>query len=112
MSTKIMFLWGSIIVLICASLIVISNLKQDRILVKLERNLKLSSYKYFKENDLIPSFNESNVVNINELIENKYIEEDENIDKYCIKQVKVTNKFIIDKYEVIRKCDEVLKEVE
>lgn len=112
MNSKIMFFWGLLIVLICASLIIISNLKQDRVLLKLEKELKTSTYSYIKDNDLIPDYNESMIVSLDTLLEEKYIKENELYDEYCIKSVKMIKKFIFNEYEIEKKCDTVIKNEE
>lgn len=109
MNSKIMFLWGMIILLMCASLILIANYGKDRVLSNLEREIKAASSKYFKDNDLVPKFNEVNIVYVDELIEKEYLEYNTTIDEYCVKSVQIKNKLIFNEYEVIRECDEVLK---
>jgi len=112
MNSKIMFLWGFIIFLICGTLLVLGNIGNDYTLYKLERNIKISAKNYLIKNDRMPKLYESEVVFVDELLDNNIIKEDKNIDKYCIKQVRITNKLIINKYEVIKECDEELKSSE
>lgn len=108
MSSKIMFLWGFIIFMICGALLVLGNIGNDYSLYKLERNIKISTKNYLIKNDRMPKLYQSEVVFVEELLDNKIIKENKNIEKYCIKQVKITNK-IINKYEVIRECDLEIK---
>lgn len=112
MNSKIMFLWGFIIFLICGSLLVLGNIGNDYNLYKLERNIKISAKNYLIKNDRMPKAYESEIVFVDELIENKIIKDNKDIDKYCIKQVRITNKLIMNKYEVIKECEEELKSSE
>jgi|SRR5574344_1713484 DNA-directed RNA polymerase subunit N (RpoN/RPB10) len=112
MSKKIMYLWGFIVLLICSALIILGNVGDDYTLYKLERNIKLSATKYLKDNNMLPNYNESEVVFVQDLLRDKYIEEDLNIEKYCIKEVLVTNRLIVDKYEILKDCKVELKNKE
>ena len=52
MNKNIMIIWGMVVVLICASLIFISNSKRDKVLLKLERDIKVSAKEYIKINNI------------------------------------------------------------
>ena len=112
MNSKIMFLWGLIITIICAALIVLGNIGSDYNLYKLEREIKLSTKKYIEDKNLVPEYNESQVVFVSELIDNDYIKENKDIEKYCIKEVVFTKKLIVNKYEVGKECKVELKSEE
>lgn len=109
MNSKIMFLWGLIIVMICSALLILGNIGKDYKLYKLEREIKISSKKYLEQNDRIPKPYESEVVFVDELLENEIIKNESDINKYCIKKVKITNKLIINKYEIIKECETEMK---
>ena len=113
MSKKVMVLWFLVIFIMCATLVVIHYNTLDKRLIEIEKTLKVASRDYFRDNDMMPSLNESSVVKVEDLIELDYVDEDEmsKIDKYCIKSVKVVNKLFIPVYEVIKDCKEVIKEV-
>ena len=49
MNKNIMIIWGMVVVLICASLIFISNNKRDKVLFKLEHDIKVSTREYIKK---------------------------------------------------------------
>ena len=106
MNKNIMIIWGMIIVLICASLIFISNSKRDDNLFKLERNIKIAAKEYIKENNIEVKYNKPSVISIKTLIENDYLEESKNIDKYCIKTVLVTKELFYKKYTINKDCSD------
>ena len=112
MSKKLMVLWFLVIFVMCFSLLVIHYNTLDKDLLKIEKEVKVASKKYFKDRDMLPSLNETSIVFIDNLIKEEYIKESEKIEKYCIDSVKVNNKLFIYVYEVVRDCDEVLKEAE
>lgn len=109
MSKKLMVLWFLIIFLLLGTILVIHYSSLDWNRIDLQRKIKKTSYNYFKDNNLLPSINESSIVYINDLIEKNYIKDTEEIDKYCIESVEVTNKLFINIFTVNRKCSEVLK---
>jgi hypothetical protein len=109
MNSKIMFLWGLIIVLICSTLIILGNMQKDKTLIRLERNIKVATKEYIVNEKLEPKFNESTVVYIDELINKKYLKDDENIKEYCIKEVLFTKGILINEYEILKECDKELK---
>ncbi len=110
MNSKIMFLWGFLIVMICASLLVLGNIGNDYTLYKLERNLKLSSKTYLEKNNRMPEYNETEIVYVNELIDSEIIKEDPNIDKYCIKEIMIKKGLLFNKYEVYKECKVEMKQ--
>ncbi len=105
MNSKIMIIWGFIITIICACLIILGNIGSDYTLYKLEKNIKTSAREYLKDKKLVPNINESQVIYIKELIEEKYIDKDDNIEKYCIKDVKMINKILVDEYTIEKDCE-------
>ncbi len=111
MNKNIMIIWGMIVVLICASLIFIANNKRDKELLKLEHNIKVSTKEYIKQNNIEVKYNKPIVISIKTLIENNVIEENENIDKYCIKTILVTKELFYKKYTINKDCSDK-KEIE
>ena len=110
MNSKIMFVWGLIIVLICSTLIIMGNDLKDKTLVRLERDLIKSTKEYFFEEDTSQiAINECKVVTVDELIEKNYFKKNVNIDKYCIKSIKMIKKLFINKYVVTKECKTEMK---
>lgn len=107
MSSKIMILWGGIVVLICAFLLVAGNNLKDKTLIRLERSLKEEAYKYIQDNNKKLKYNESFVIFPEELPETQYIIE-ENLEKYCVKKIIVIKDIIFYDYKIIKECDHVL----
>lgn len=110
MSSKIMFLWGFVVLLICSFLLIMGNIGKDYNLFLLEKEIKHSSRDYLKDKNRYPSVNNTEVVFIDELVDNEYIKENEDYNKYCIKSIEVNNKIFIDKVEVIKECKSEMKE--
>ena len=73
---------------------------------KLEKNIKVSVKEYIKENNIDIKYNEPIVVSVDTLIENDLLEDNENIDKYCIKTILVTKDFLINKYTINKECND------
>ena len=110
MNSKIMILWGTIIVLICSTLIVLGNNQGDKDLLRLKRNIKESYVEYLKDKELMPSFNKTYTIKIDKLIEEGYLGKTNTLDEYCIKEVTIKKGIIVNNYEFNIKCDEVIKE--
>ncbi len=106
MSKEIMAIWGMIVVLVCASLIFISNGLRDKTLLKLEKNIKMSAREYIKNNDISIKLGNTYIITVDDLINQEYIQNDENLDKYCIKKVLVSRNIIMNEYLIEKKCDE------
>jgi hypothetical protein len=107
MNSKIMAIWAMIVVLACATLIFISNAHRDKDLLRLENNIKSSAKSYIKDNGIKIKIGESYVVTIDDLIDGEYMSEDENIVKYCIQKVIVSNEIIINKYKIEKECKKI-----
>jgi len=98
-----MVLWGMIIVLLLG-LILLRGLKdKDFKYMKLEFDLKKSARSYVKRNNISPSISKSVIIDINDLIESKYISK-KDVSDYCIKDVVYSNRIIFDKYYIEREC--------
>lgn len=105
MNSKVMFLWGMLILIICSTLLIIGNSKKDKVLLKLERNIKSSSKKYISDNNIKIKYNSSYVVTINDLINDDYIEDSEEIKKYCIKTIVVSKNIFLYEFVINKECD-------
>ena len=103
MSKKLMvaqfFVVTCLILLIC----LIGVRQKDFTLARLQNNIINASKKYIEDNNIEIDMSNSFVIYINELVDNKYIS-DENIDKYCIKEVVVFNGILQDEYKIINDC--------
>ena len=101
-----MVVWGILVVLILTLVLLIGLKDKDFKYIKLERNLKTATRKYVKNNNLTPKLAKSIVIDIKELVDNRYITK-ESVDKYCIKDVVFSNGLMYDEY-VIEKgnCNE------
>ncbi len=104
MNKRIMVIWGMLVFIIIATLLIIGFNKKDKVLFKLERELKVAAKQYVKDNKIDIKFNKNYVVNISDLINDNYIKED-NIDKYCIKSVIVYKGLLLYEYKVNKECD-------
>ena len=105
MNKKLMIIWGMLVIIICLTLLLIGFSKKDKVLLKLERELKTSSKKYINDNHIKIGFNESYVIKINDLIDGNYID-DENIDEYCIKKIIVSKGIFLYEYEINKDCSD------
>ncbi len=104
MNKRLMIIWGFVIFLLISTILIIGFLKKDKVLFKLERDIRVSSKKYVKDNNIKLKYNKTHVITINDLIENNYLEENENIDKYCIKTVIVSRGLLLYEYEINKDC--------
>lgn len=99
MNSKIMFLWGMIIVFICSLLIILGNIGPDYNLYKMEKKVKYAAKEYFEDND------EEKFVLIQYLIDDNYLRYNDDIDKYCLNEViKEKKYYVLNSYKIIRRC--------
>lgn len=105
MSKTIMTVWAMIIVLLCTSLIFISNGLRDKVLFKLEREIKISAKEYVKDNNVDIPMGSSFIINVADLIDKEYLKENEDIEKYCIKTILVSRGIILKEYKVEKECE-------
>lgn len=100
MSSKIMFLWGTIIVFICSVLIVLGNIGADYKLYKYEKKVKYAAKEYFEDN------NEETSVLVQTLIDDSYLRNNEYVNIYCLKEVKKERKYyVLTSYSILKKCE-------
>ena len=106
MSKKLMvvqfFTITCLVLLIC----LIGVRQKDFTYDKLRKELVNATKKYMSDNNIETNVSRSFVIYIDELIDKKYIKENENLDKYCISEVVYFNGIIQDEYEVINNCEE------
>ena len=101
-----MVVWGILVVLILTLVLLIGLKDKDFKYIKLERNLKTATRKYVKNNNLTPKLAKSIVIDIKELVDNRYISK-ESVDEYCIKDVVYSNGLMYDEYVIEKgKCNE------
>lgn len=99
-----MITWFIVVFMLLCSILLIGLNQKDLVYIKLEYKIKYETYKYLNDNNIKVKLNGNYSLDINKLIEDKYIT-DKNIDKYCIKKVNMKNKILLDKYTIIKKCD-------
>ncbi|MBQ6285027.1 MAG: hypothetical protein IJK67_01775 [Bacilli bacterium] len=104
MNKRLMMIWGFVVFLIFATVLIIGFNKMDKVLLKLERDIKTSTKKYVKDNNIELKFNKMHVITINDLITNEYLDENENIEKYCIKNIEITKGLFSYEYNIIKDC--------
>lgn len=106
MNKRIMVIWGMLVFIIFATILIIGFNKKDKVLFKLERNIKSSTKKYIVDNNINIKFNKNIVIKIEDLIDNNYIKENENIKKYCIKTITVYKGILLYEYKINKNCEE------
>lgn len=111
MSKRILALWVFIIVMLCGCLLLLGLNQKDKTLLRLETSLKFESGKFIRDNDIKLKPSESYIIFPDDLINDKYITE-ENINKYCIKKIIVKRSLVINLYEIVSECDHVIKNKE
>ena len=103
MNKKIMVAWFFIIVCLVLSICLIGVKEKDFALDRLKKEVISASKKYMSDNNIEIAFSNAYVIYISELVEKKYISDD-NIDKYCISEVVYFNGILHDDYEIINNC--------
>ena len=105
MNKRIMVIWGMLVFIVIATLLIIGFNKKDKVLFRLEREIKISSREYIKDNKINIKFGESHVINISDLIDNNYIKVNDNLSKYCIKGVIVYKGLLLNEYTIEKECE-------
>ena len=105
-----MFIQGIAVFALC-SIVLFLGLKQKNT----EFNVYTSSIKdaakeYVHDNGINPKISKSHIIKIEELIDGRYIEDDEKLKEYCIVEVVYTKGLIKDTYSVNQNCEEIKKE--
>ena len=106
MNKRIMVIWGMLVFIILATILIIGINKKDKVLFRLERELNSSTKKYIKDNNIKVNMNESYTVQISDLIDKEYIKEDERIDKYCVQKIIVHKGLVFYEYKIYKDCEE------
>lgn len=105
MNKRIMVIWGMLVFIIICTLLIIGFNKKDKVLFRLERELKVASREYVKDNKINVKFNETYVIKIDELIDKEYVRENDNLNKYCIKRVLVYKGLLLNEYTIEKECE-------
>ena len=106
MNKLTMFIWGLTILMLCTLILIIGYRKQDKVFLDLSASLELGASRYVEKNNIKLKFNESSKIYIEDLIKDNYIEEDENIEKYCIDSVLVYKGLFGYKYALNENCED------
>ena len=106
MNRIVMVIWGLIVFMMFGIILMIGYKKQDKVFLELSANLETATKRYVKNKNIELKFNESSKIYVKDLIEEEYIEYDEDIEKYCIDSVIVTKGLLHDKYEVNENCED------
>lgn len=99
-----MIIWGVVVSLLLVLVFILGLKEKDFDYFKLEINIKKATRKYILNNKMTPKISQSIVIDIEDLIKDKYIDS-KNIDKYCIKDVVFQNGLLYDNYTIEKKCD-------
>ena len=99
-----MIVWGVVVSLLLILVLIIGIKDKDYDYAKLERNIKKATRSYILNNKMTPEISKSIVIDIDDLIKEKYIDS-KDIDKYCIKDIVFQNGLFYDNYTIEKKCD-------
>ena len=102
-----MVIWGFTIFALVFVILIIGFNKQDKDYNRLTTDLRVVAKKYIKDKDIKLGINESSVIFINDLIEENYLEEDEMINKYCIKSIVVQREIFRNIFKFNIECEKV-----
>lgn len=97
-----MVAWFIIIFMLLSTVLLIGLNEKDLKYIKLEYNIKYKTYNYLKNNKI--KINKTTKIDINELIDEENITE-ELIEKYCIKNVEIEKRILLNEYNIIKKCE-------
>ena len=99
-----MIVWGVVVALLLVLVLIIGIKDKDYNYARLESSIKKATRSYILNNKMTPKISQSIVIDIKELIKDKYIDS-KDIDKYCIKDVVFQNGLFYDNYTIEKKCD-------
>lgn len=105
MNKKIYIVWFLIIFNIILLIFVLGLKEKDLSYIKLELNLKIAAREYIKENNIKPNINDSQIIFINDLKDNKRLNKLD-IKKYNIDNIVYYNGLLFDKYTINKKSKE------
>jgi hypothetical protein len=106
MNKIVMVVWGLVIFSLCGLILLIGFKNQDREYIKYIDVVKTAGKSYIKDNRITTKLGDSYIINIDELVNGQYIEDDEKIKAYCIEGVVYTNTFLMDSYTVRTNCED------
>lgn len=101
MNKVVMFIWGSIIVLLCTLIFLIGYKEKDHELIDYQQSLKNATVLYIKNNNLS---NRKQIVFVEDLVKDNYIENDEKVDKYCVNSIVYTKGILMDDFVMNYNC--------
>ncbi len=104
MNKVTMFIWGLVIFSLWGVILFIAYQKQDKVFIDLSSNLKYAGKLYVKENKINLKFNESSKIFIEDLIEDEFIKDSEELKEYCIDSVIVHKGIFGYEYKVNVDC--------
>ncbi len=105
MNKKLMVLWAIVIVLLLTAIFLIGYSRKDREYMKLEGSIRTATYSYLKNNNLVPEYDESAIVFIEDLVNEDYLKDSESLNKYCVKSIIFTKGLFKDKYKLNLECE-------
>lgn len=101
-----MIIQGSIVVLFISALLFIGNSLRDTTYLRLEKDLKSATKRYVRDYNIKPKLSDSIIISVDDLLKEKYIKENPNIDKYCIDNVTMFRGLFMNEYKVHGDCEE------
>lgn len=104
MNKVIMFIWGSIITLLCVLIFMIGYKERDKDYMAFESSLKRTVVSYLKNNNIATKSNQSIIIFSDDLVSHEYMN-DTDLKKYCIKKIIYKRGIIKDKFIFEKECD-------
>ena len=103
MNKIVMFIWGSVIVLLCTLLFLIGYKERDVDYINYQNALKEATKAYIKKNNLS---NKNQIVFVEELVKENYIIETEDNKKYCVESIVYSEGLIKDEFIINKNCED------
>lgn len=103
MNKIVMFIWGSVIVLLCTLLFLIGYKERDVDYINYQNALKEATKAYIKKNNLS---NKNQIVFVEELVKDNYIVETEDNKKYCVESIVYSEGLIKDEFIINKNCED------
>ena len=69
-------------------------------------DLKSATKRYVRDYNIKPKISDSVIITVDDLLKDRYIKENPNIDKYCIDNVTMFRGLFMNEYEVHSDCKE------
>ena len=102
MNRIVMVIWGLIIVMLCALLLLIGYKERDTEYIDFQNSLKNATKLYIKDNGLS---SKNQLVFIKDLVENNYFNDEKDIKKYCAESVLYNETLIKDEFIINKNCE-------